>query len=79
MHLPVIRDQAGEILEPMNMMLHNNESSMLFIDKNNKNRVVNYDLESGQVADEYNMQDKLGARGIEMIVNEFKNASNTAS
>ena len=47
MHLPVIRDQAGEILEPMNMMLHNNESSMLFIDKNNKNRVINYDLESG--------------------------------
>lgn len=61
------------------MMLHNNESSMLFIDKNNKNRVINYDLESGQIADEFNMENKLGAKGIGMIVNEFKNASNTAS
>lgn len=47
MHLPVIRDQRGDVLEPTNMMLHNNESSMLFIDKNDKNRVVSYDLESG--------------------------------
>ena len=47
MHLPVIRDQRGDVLEPSNMMLHNNESSMLFIDKNDKNRVINYDLESG--------------------------------
>jgi len=45
MHLPVIRDQRGDILEPTNMMLHNNESSMLFIDKNDKNRVISYDLE----------------------------------
>lgn len=47
MHLPVIRDQRGDVLEPTNMMLHNNESSMLFIDKNDKNRVVSYDLEAG--------------------------------
>ena len=79
MHLPVIRDNQGDVLEPMNMMLHNNESSMLFVDKKNKNRVVNYDLESGQIADEFDMGDKLGADGVAMIVNEFKNASNTAS
>lgn len=47
MHLPVIKDTRGDVLEPMNIMLHNQESSMLFIDKNDKNRLVNYDLESG--------------------------------
>lgn len=56
------------------MMLHNNESSMLFIDKNDKNRVVSYDLESGQIADEFNLRGKLGDTGCSMIVNEFKNA-----
>ena len=79
MHLPVIRDTRGDVLEPTNMMLHNQESSMLFIDKNDPNRVVNYDLEKGQVADEYNLRGKLGDAGTTRIVNEFKNAQNTAS
>ena len=61
------------------MMLHNNESSMLFIDKNNRNRVINFDLEAGAIADEYNLESKLGESGARQIVNEFKNASNTAS
>lgn len=79
MHLPVIKDTRGDVLEPMNIMLHNQESSMLFIDKNDKNRLVNYDLESGKIADEFNLKEKLGENGASMIVNEFKNASNTAS
>ena len=37
MHLPVIRGQKGDILEPTTMMLHNHESSMIFIDKNDSN------------------------------------------
>ena len=61
-------------MEPTNIMLHNNESSMLFIDKNDKNRVVNYDLESGKIADEFRTHSKFGESGISMIVNEFKNA-----
>lgn len=64
MHLPVIRDTRGDVLEPSNMMLHNNESSMLFIDKNDRNRVVNYDLESGQIADEFRTHSKFGDQGI---------------
>ena len=74
MHLPVIRDQRGDVMEPTNIMLHNNESSMLFIDKNDKNRVFNYDLESGKIADEFRTHSKFGEGGISMIVNEFKNA-----
>ena len=79
LHFPVIRDNRGDVLEPTNIMLHNNESNMIFIDKNDGNRVVNYDLEAGKIADEYNLRSKLGDKGAQMIVNEFKNASNTAS
>ena len=63
MHLPIIRDQRGDILEPTNMMLHNNESSMIFIDKNDSNRVISYDLEAGAIADEFNLRSKLGDQG----------------
>ena len=55
MHLPVLRDQRGDVIEPSNMMLHNNESSMIFVDKHDKNRVINMDLNTGQVADEFRM------------------------
>ena len=79
MHLPIIRDDSGKVLEPSNIMLHNNESSMMFIDKNDRNRIVNFDLEAGRIADEINLKTKLGDAGAKMIVNEFKNSSNTAS
>lgn len=45
------------------MMLHNNESSMIFIDKNDSNRVISYDLEAGAIADEFNLRSKLGDQG----------------
>ena len=47
MHLPVLKDQRGNVIEPSNMMLHNNESSMLFVDKHDKNKVINFDLHAG--------------------------------
>ena len=65
MHLPVIKDDKGQILEPRNMTLHNNESSMLFLDSKNPNRVINYDLEKGQIADEFNTEDTLGDLGVD--------------
>ena len=55
-------------------MLHNNESSMLFVDKNDKSRVVNYDLEAGQISDEFKLHEKYGGKGVDMLVNEFRNA-----
>ena len=47
------------------MTLHNNESSMLFLDSKNPNRVINYDLEKGQIADEFNTEDTLGDLGVD--------------
>ena len=61
------------------MTLHNNESSMLFLDSKNPNRVINYDLEKGQIADEFNTEDTLGDLGVDQVVNELKNGQTTAS
>jgi hypothetical protein len=53
MPMPPMKDKAGKLLEPENLLLHNNECSMLFIDKNDKNRLINFDLETGKVVEEY--------------------------
>ena len=59
MHMDPIKDaQTGRLFEPSNLMLHNNESSMLFIDKHDRNCVVNFDLEKGKVVEKYDTSDK---------------------
>ena len=52
MHCPVMKDERGDILEPTNLMLHSNESSLMFIDKNDRNRLINFDLEKGQISED---------------------------
>lgn len=79
MHLPALKDpKHGGFFEPVNLLLHNNESSMLFIDKRDKNRMVNYDLESGKVVEEFDVTGKCND-GVKMVTNEFKNAQSTAA
>lgn len=79
MHMDPIKDaQTGRVLEPSNLMLHNNESSLLFVDKNNRNCVVNFDLEKGKVVEKYDTSEKCNT-GIKQLVNEHKNAQNTAA
>jgi hypothetical protein len=51
----------------------------MFIDKNDKNRLINFDLEKGQVSEDFHFKKQLGENGIEGIVNEYKNAQNTES
>ena len=74
MHLPLIKDKNGEVVEPRNLMLHDNESSLLFADSKDKNRLINFDLEKGQIAEEYDTREVLGIDGLDQVVNEYKNA-----
>lgn len=33
MHLDVLKDSKGNVLEPENLLLHNNENNLIFVDK----------------------------------------------
>jgi hypothetical protein len=50
MHLPMLKDSKGNILEPENLLLHNNENNLLFKDRMT-NQLINFDLESGKIVD----------------------------
>ena len=79
MHLPpLINPKTGEHFEPKNLLLHNNESSMLFMDKFDRNCLVNYDLETGKIVETYDLQGHCN-EGVKMITNEAKNAQSTPS
>lgn len=71
MHLPVLKDQSGNHLEPTNLIMHNNESNLMFIDKQNHSKVINYDLEVGKVVEEFDCSGVAG--GVDKISAEIKN------
>jgi len=77
MHLPVIYDKKNQVIEPSNMLMHNNESGMMFVDKNNTNRVINYDLEKGVVVDEILTNSGLEGLSVSQLANEHKNGQQT--
>ena len=70
MHMPVLKDKSGNVYEPSNLLMHNNESNFMFIDKNDSSKVVNFDLEKGQVVEEYQVP---VAGGINQLTSERKN------
>ena len=54
-----IRDEKGSVFEPQNLVFHNNENCILFSDKNQPNRIVNYDLEYGKVVNQFKLEDEI--------------------
>lgn len=58
MHLPVLKDSKGNVLSPENLLLHNSENNMMFVDKATK-KLVNFDLEKGTIVDEIQYQNDL--------------------
>lgn len=79
MHLPpLVNPKTGNHFEPKNLLLHNNESSMLFMDKFDTNCLVNYDLETGKVVETFDLKGQCN-EGIKMVTNEAKNAQSTPS
>ena len=52
MHLPLLKDSKGNVLEPENLLLHNNENNLMFVDKKTS-QLINFDLESGKIVDQF--------------------------
>jgi hypothetical protein len=73
-HLDVMKDEDGNVLEPENCVLHNDEQNLLFTDKQNESVVFNYNIEVGKIVEEYDVGKK-GA--IKMIQNNVKNGGAT--
>jgi hypothetical protein len=74
MHLPAMKNKQGVELAPENLVLHNNEMSMMFTDKASK-KMYNFDLEKGQIVDEIDWQNSLISSDIVKISNERKNSA----
>ena len=53
MNLEAVTDAQGANLHPGKLILHHDETQLLFIDKNNRSRVFCYDLEACKIASEF--------------------------
>lgn len=73
MHLPVLKDSKGNVLEPENLLLHRSELGLMFKDKNTQ-QLINFDLETGKIIDEIKFQEGLVTDGQITISNDKKNS-----
>lgn len=78
MHLPVLKDSKGQVLEPENLLLHNQESNLMFLDKKSQ-LMINFDLEKGKIVDEIKYPAELVQDGQLKMTNEMKNSQTQAS
>lgn len=73
----MFHNSKGDLVEPANLQLHNNEQSLLCIDKNDPTRIINFDLGAGKIVEEYDVGSK-GNMRVEAITGNSKNAGVTA-
>lgn len=78
MHLPILKDKNGNILEPENLLLHKNETGLMFRDKATK-QIINFDLEKGQIVDEIQYQEDLITDNQLTVCNDKKNSQTDTS
>ena len=51
MDFPVIKNYDNETIRPRNLMLHENEGKLVFLDEKKNDTVYVFDLEKGKISD----------------------------
>lgn len=49
MDLPVVKNADGDDIHPTNLLLHDNESHLVFKNEREPNKIYIFDLESGKI------------------------------
>ena len=49
MNFPKIKNEKGQTIQPTNMLLHNNESQLIFMNESDPSQVAIFDLEKGKI------------------------------
>jgi hypothetical protein len=71
-----IRDENGLVFEPKNLVFHNNESNLLFSDKNEPNLIVNYDMACGKIVNQFKLKGEL-SKDLIQFANDCKDSGGT--
>ena len=73
-----IKTEEGEVIRPCNIMLHHNESQMIFCDSHDQSKMFNFDMERGKIVEEFVADSQKEISSMRHITNKFKNAQSTS-
>lgn len=70
MNFPVIKGYDNKTIQPRNLMLHDNESKLVFLDEKNNDTIFMFDLEKGKICEQLQ-----GGKDVRFtkVANETKN------
>jgi type IV secretory pathway VirB9-like protein len=61
------------IINPSSLILHNSESQLIFADKNDPSQLFNFDLEKGQIVEQFTADKSIDTSKIRALANRIKN------
>lgn len=53
MNLKAIRNEAGDLVKPTNVMLHDGEGKLVFTDEYDPTQLYNFDLNEGKIVEQF--------------------------
>lgn len=70
MDFPVIKGYDNKTIHPHNLMLHDNESKLVFLDERNNDTIYMFDLEKGKISEQLHGGE---AVKFQQVTNDTKN------
>ena len=74
MALPKLKSEDGFTIRPSNVMLHDQESRLIFTDENDTSQLYNFDLETGKIVERFQAQDDMDWAKLRHLASAKKNA-----
>lgn len=79
MKFPILKNVDGEVIKPANIMLHNNETQMIFSDAQDASQIFNFDMEKGQIVEQFTADSKhVDLAKMRHMTNKVKNGQASA-
>ena len=73
MDFPKIVNEYGDKIKPCNVMLHQNESQMIFCDEHDRSQLYNFDMEAGKIVEQFTADKNQQLSKMQHIANRVKN------
>jgi hypothetical protein len=66
-----LTNEEGNVIHPHSLILHQNESQLLFTDKNDPTQIFNFDMEAGKIVEQF--QANVDMSKLRHLTNQHKN------
>ena len=78
MKFPILKNEKDDsVINPSSLMLHQNESQLIFTDKNDPSQIFNFDMEKGKIIEQFTADKSIDTNRLRHLCNKWKNGQSS--